>query len=154
MKNDFWFIFEPQNRLPLKLNRECKVQRGFIDWLYIIALGLFRLLYEREFLILMYCDLLTKSWFPNQLCTLELATIRYLIAGVDRWWLSLSWPIQSDHLSITDRMIPPLWWEHSYGKTQYIPEKQVLVKKTLIQTTTFYRTRCLKETTVYVSCSF
>ena len=94
MKNEFWFIFElflnffvPQNRLPLKLNRECKAQRGFIDCLYtvwftkfiplsriqiwkwyelgesygIIPLGLFRLLYERGFFILMYCDLLTKK---------------------------------------------------------------------------------------------
>ena len=48
---------------------------------------------------------------------------------VPRWRLSLSWPIQSDHLLITDRMIPPLGWEHSHGKTQYIPGKQVLVWK-------------------------
>ena len=70
MKNDFWFIFElflnffvPQNRLPLRLNRECKAQRGFIDCLYIIALGLFRLLYERGFFILMYCDNRQKNDF-------------------------------------------------------------------------------------------
>ena len=34
------------------------------------------------------------------------------------WQLSLSWPIQSDHLLIVDQMIP----------TQCIPGKQVLVK--------------------------
>ena len=52
-----------------------------------------------------------------------------MVDSVPRWWLSLSWPIQSDHRSITDRMIPPLGWEHSHGKTQYIPGKQVLVWK-------------------------
>ena len=36
--------------------------------------------------------------------------------------------IQSDHLSIADQMIPPLGREHSHGKTQYIPGKQVLVR--------------------------
>ena len=41
---------------------------------------------------------------------------------------SLSWPIESDHLSIADRMIPPLGREHSHGKTQHIPGKQVLVR--------------------------
>jgi hypothetical protein len=44
------------------------------------------------------------------------------------WQLSLSRPIQSDHLSIADRMIPPLGREHFHGKTQYIPGKQVLVR--------------------------
>ena len=48
--------------------------------------------------------------------------------SVPRWQLCLSWPIQSDHLSITDPMILPLGREHSHGKTQYIPRKQVLVR--------------------------
>ena len=40
-----------------------------------------------------------------------------MIDIVPRWQLSLSWPIQSDHLSIADQMIPPLGREHSHGKT-------------------------------------
>ena len=51
--------------------------------------------------------------------------------SVPRWQLSLSWPIKSDHLSISDLMILPLEWEHSHGKKQYIPGKQVLVKSWL-----------------------
>ena len=51
-----------------------------------------------------------------------------MVDSVPRWRLSLSWPLQSDHLLITDQMIPPLGWEHSHGKTQYIPGKQVLVR--------------------------
>ena len=39
---------------------------------------------------------------------------------VPRWWLSLSWPIQSDHLSMADQMIPPMGRKHSHGKTQCI----------------------------------
>ena len=54
-----------------------------------------------------------------------------MVDSVPRWPLSLSWPIQSDHLSIADRMIPPLGREHSHGKTQYIPGKQVLVRSWL-----------------------
>ena len=54
-----------------------------------------------------------------------------MVDSVPRWQLSLSWPIQSDHLSIADRMIPPLGWEHSHCKTQYIPGKQVLVRSWL-----------------------
>ena len=44
------------------------------------------------------------------------------------WAPSISWPIQSDHLSIADRMILPLGREHFHGKTKYIPGKQVLVR--------------------------
>ena len=51
-----------------------------------------------------------------------------MVDSVPRWWLSLSWPIESDHLSIPDQMIPPLGQEHSHGKTQHIPGKQVLVR--------------------------
>ena len=50
-----------------------------------------------------------------------------MVDSVPRWRLSLSGPIQSDHLSIADWMIPPSGREHSHGKTQYIPGKQVLV---------------------------
>ena len=50
-----------------------------------------------------------------------------MVASVPIWQLSLSGPIQSDHLSIADQMILPLGW-HSHGKTQYIPGKQVLVR--------------------------
>ena len=51
-----------------------------------------------------------------------------MVDSVARWQLSLSWPIHSDYLSIADRMILPLGREHSHGKTQYIPGKQVLVR--------------------------
>ena len=51
-----------------------------------------------------------------------------MVDSVPIWRLSLYWPIQSDHLSIADRMIPPLRQEHSHGKTQCIPGKQVLVR--------------------------
>ena len=51
-----------------------------------------------------------------------------MVDSVPRWQLSLSWPILSDHLLIADRMIPPLEQEHSHGKNQYIPGKQVLVR--------------------------
>ena len=54
-----------------------------------------------------------------------------MVDSVPRWWISLSWPIQSDHLSIADRMIPPSGQVHSHGKTQYIPGKQVLVRSCL-----------------------
>ena len=54
-----------------------------------------------------------------------------MVDSVPRWQLSLSWPIQSDHLSIADQMIPPLGREHSHGKTQYISGKQVLVRSRL-----------------------
>jgi hypothetical protein len=50
------------------------------------------------------------------------------LALFGRLQLSLSWPIQSDHLSITNQMIPALEQEHSHGKTQHIPGKQVLVR--------------------------
>ena len=50
---------------------------------------------------------------------------------VPRWQLSLSRPTQSDHLLIADWMIPPLGWEYSRGKTQYIPVKKVLVRSWL-----------------------
>ena len=42
-----------------------------------------------------------------------------MVDSVTRWQLSLSWPIHSDHLLITDQMIPPLGREHSHVKTQY-----------------------------------
>ena len=54
-----------------------------------------------------------------------------MVNSVQRWWLSLSWPIQSDHLLITNQMIPALEQEHSLGKTEYIPVKQVLVRSWL-----------------------
>ena len=54
-----------------------------------------------------------------------------MVDSVPRWQLSLSWPIQLDHLLIADRMIPPLGREHSHGKIQYIPGKQVLVRSWL-----------------------
>ena len=54
-----------------------------------------------------------------------------MVDSVPRWWLSLSWPIQSEHLAIADRMIPPSGREHSHGKTQYIPGMQVLVRSWL-----------------------
>ena len=54
-----------------------------------------------------------------------------MVDSVPRWRLFLSWPIQSDHLSITDWMIPPLGRKHSHDKTQYIPGKQVLVRSGL-----------------------
>ena len=57
-----------------------------------------------------------------------------MVDSVPRWQLSLSWPIQSDHLSIADRMIPPSggnilmarpstflesrsWWGHDSGNS-------------------------------------
>ena len=46
-----------------------------------------------------------------------------MVDSVPRWRLSLSGPIQSDHLSIADRMVPPSGRGHSHGKTQYIPGK-------------------------------
>ena len=46
-----------------------------------------------------------------------------MIDSVPRWRLSLSGPIQSDHLLIAHRMICNTFrWEHSQGKTQYSPE--------------------------------
>ena len=54
-----------------------------------------------------------------------------VVDSVPRWRLSLSWPIHSDHLAIADQMIPPSGREHSHGKTQYIPGKQVLVRSRL-----------------------
>ena len=54
-----------------------------------------------------------------------------MVDSVPRWCLSLSWPIQSDHLLIADRMIPPSGQEHSHGKTQHIPGKQVLARSWL-----------------------
>ena len=54
-----------------------------------------------------------------------------MVDSVPRWWLSLSWPIQSDHLWIADRMIPTSGRKHSHGKTQSIPWKQVLVRSWL-----------------------
>ena len=41
-----------------------------------------------------------------------------MVDSVPRWGLSLSWPIQSDHLLIADWMIPPSGREHSHSKTQ------------------------------------
>ena len=41
--------------------------------------------------------------------------------------------MQSDHLMIADWMILPLGQEHSHGKTQYIPGKQVLVRSRLLR---------------------
>ena len=40
-----------------------------------------------------------------------------MVDSVPRWWLSLSWPIKSDHLSVADWMIPPSGREHSHAKT-------------------------------------
>jgi hypothetical protein len=40
-----------------------------------------------------------------------------MVDSVPRWLLSLSWPKQSDHLTIAVWMIPPLGREHSHGKT-------------------------------------
>ena len=54
-----------------------------------------------------------------------------MVGSVPRWQLSLSWRIQSDHLLIVDWMLLPLGLEHSHGKTQYIPGKQVLVRSRL-----------------------
>ena len=51
-----------------------------------------------------------------------------MVDSVPRWWLSLSWPIQSDHLSIADLMIPTFEREHSHDEPQYFPGKQVLVR--------------------------
>ena len=51
-----------------------------------------------------------------------------MVDSVPRWRLSLSWLIQSDHLPIADQMIPPSGQEHSHGKTEYNPGKQVLVR--------------------------
>ena len=51
-----------------------------------------------------------------------------MVDSVPRLQLSLSWPIQSDHLAIIDQMIPPSGWKRSHGKTQYILGKQVLVR--------------------------
>ena len=50
------------------------------------------------------------------------------IDSFTRWQLSLSWLIQSDGLLIADLMILPFGREHSHGKTEYIPRKQVLVR--------------------------
>ena len=47
-----------------------------------------------------------------------------MVDSVPRWLLSLSWPTQSDHLSITDRMIPPSGREHSHGKTSTFLESR------------------------------
>ena len=59
-----------------------------------------------------------------------------MVDSVPRWQLSLSWSIHSNHLLITDWMIPPLRQERSHSKNQYIPGKQVLElwknKKTII----------------------
>ena len=54
-----------------------------------------------------------------------------MVDSVPRWGLSLSWPIQSDHLLIADQMIRLLRQEHSHDKTQCIPETQVLVRSLL-----------------------
>jgi hypothetical protein len=54
-----------------------------------------------------------------------------MVDSVPRWLRSLSWPMQSDHLSIADWMIPPLGRKHSHGKTQCIPGNQVLVNSWL-----------------------
>ena len=51
-----------------------------------------------------------------------------MVDSVPRWQLSLSRPLQSDHLSIADWMILHSGLEHSHGKTQYIARKQVLVR--------------------------
>ena len=42
-----------------------------------------------------------------------------MVDSAPRSQLSLSWPIQSDHLLIADWMISPLGQEHSHEKTQY-----------------------------------
>ena len=64
-----------------------------------------------------------------------------MVDSVPRWRLSLSWPIQSDYLSIANRMILPLGREHSHGKTQFIPGKQVLVRSWLRKI--YYYMHCL-----------
>ena len=51
-----------------------------------------------------------------------------MVDSVPRWQLSLSWPIQLDHPLIADQMMLPSGQEHSHGKIQYIPGKQVLVR--------------------------
>ena len=51
-----------------------------------------------------------------------------MVDSVTRWGLSLLWSVQSDHLSIADRIVTPVLRKHSHGTTQYIPGKQVLVR--------------------------
>ena len=47
-----------------------------------------------------------------------------MVDSVPRWQLSLSGPILSNHLSIADRMTPPLGKEHSHGKTSTFLESR------------------------------
>ena len=47
-----------------------------------------------------------------------------MVDSVPIWQLSLSWPIQLDHLLLADGMIPSLGQKHSHGKNQYIPESR------------------------------
>ena len=69
------------------------------------------------------------------LCSQGIVKCCRVVNSVPRWRLSLSWPIQSDHLSIPDWMIPPSggdilmtrpssflesrsWWGHDCVKTK------------------------------------
>ena len=51
-----------------------------------------------------------------QLCLQDTSRTAGIVDSIPRWNLSLSGPIQSDHLSIPDQMIPPSGREHSHGK--------------------------------------
>ena len=56
--------------------------------------------------------------------------------AVPRWRLSLSWPIQSDHLSIADWMIPResrSWCGHECGKFIHLLSSLVSILKSLAQ---------------------
>ena len=88
-------------------------------------------------------DIGEQQWVTRFHCVCEVLNCR-LVDSVPRWRLSLSWPIQSDHLSIGDQMIPPSGWEHFHGKTQYIPGKKVLVRSCLWKIYFIYYFMCRK----------
>ena len=73
--------------------------------------------YSREAQVLRFIFRLSRSPIKN-LFSFYIINIRLYLSG----------PIQSDQMYIADQMILPLGWEHSHGKTQYIPGKQVLVR--------------------------
>ena len=71
-----------------------------------------------------------QQWVTEFQCVLSVDCCR-MVDSAPRWRLSLSWPMQSDHVLSADRMIPPSGRKHSHGNTQYIPGKQVLVRSLL-----------------------
>ena len=72
-----------------------------------------------------------------------------MVDSVPRWQLSLWEPItilanKVRPSVIEDWMILPSWWEHSHGKTQYIPGKKVLVRSCLWKIYFIYYFMCRK----------